>query len=67
MTGLSCSRHRPRDWSGACVRPEHGSDISLFPPASYACHEPRRLWILIWSDHTPDHVEQLVEPERRVR
>jgi hypothetical protein len=59
-TDLSCSRDRPRRGSGNFVRPDRGSDISIFPPTSYACNEPRRRWILTRIGRPPHHVEQLV-------
>ena len=60
MTDLSCSRDRPWRGSGNSVRPNHGSGISLFPPTSYACTEPRRCWILTRIGRPSRHVEQLV-------
>ena len=59
-TGLSCSRDLPWHGSGDSVRPDPGGDISLFPPTSYACNEPRRSWVLTRIGRPSHHVEQLV-------
>ena len=60
MTGLSCSRDRPRCGSGDSVRSDHGSGISVFPPTSHACNEPHLHWILTRIGCPSHHVEQLV-------